>query len=90
MIENIHCVAPETKILTKNGYFEIKSLVGQWVDVWNGKEFSNVQIVKTSNKSSLTKVVLSNGIELECTDEHKWYIRGDNDKSEMCLTKNLS
>jgi ribonucleoside-diphosphate reductase alpha chain len=42
MIENIHCVAPETKILTKNGYFEIKSLVGQWVDVWNGKEFSNV------------------------------------------------
>jgi len=32
------CVAPETMILTKNGYQKISDLVGQVVDVWNGEE----------------------------------------------------
>ena len=32
------CVAPETKILTREGYEIIGDLEGQEVDVWNGQE----------------------------------------------------
>jgi ribonucleotide reductase beta subunit family protein with ferritin-like domain len=77
-MENIHCVAGNTKILTKNGYFEIQSLINQHVDVWNGEEFTEVEVKYTGNQS-IFKVELSNGMELDCTSGHKWLIKnGDN------------
>jgi ribonucleotide reductase beta subunit family protein with ferritin-like domain len=80
MIESIHCVAPETNILTDKGYFQIKKLKNEEVNVWNGYEFSKVKVLKTSDKDKLYKVVLSNGMELECTSQHKWHIRHGNQK----------
>ena len=74
MLETVHCVAPETKILTDKGYYEIASLEGKHVNVWNGDEFSEVKIVNTSPMSKLIKVKLSNGMFLDCTEEHKWFI----------------
>jgi ribonucleotide reductase beta subunit family protein with ferritin-like domain len=85
MIESIHCVAPETKILTDKGYFEIKDLENQMVNVWNGEEFSEVKVVKTSENDKLIKVKLSNGMFLESTEEHKWFIRkGPEAHPETC------
>ena len=95
MIEGIHCVAPETKILTDKGYFEIASLENKSVNVWNGSQFSEVTVLNTSPMAKLLKVKLSNGMFLECTDEHKWLIRTGNQnhpetcKIERVLTKNL-
>lgn len=85
MVEAIHCVAPETKILTDKGYFCIESLENQQARVWNGKAWSAVKIQKTSENSKLFRVVLSNGLYLDCTAEHTWY----NEKNEKVSTLNL-
>jgi ribonucleotide reductase beta subunit family protein with ferritin-like domain len=85
MMEAVHCVAPETKILTKDGYYEISTLEGKVVDVWNGEEFSEVNVVKTSPMAKLIKVKLTNGMFLECTEQHKWFIRkGPEAHPEQC------
>jgi len=89
-IEGVHCVAPETKILTDKGYFEISKLQDTSVNVWNGEEFSNVNVVKTSDNSKLLKVILSNGMELSCTEEHKWFIRkGNQNHPESCIDEKV-
>ena len=78
------CVAPETKILTKNGYITIKEFHGQNVDVWNGEEWSNVEIKKTSNSSHLIRVNMSDGTFLECTEQHKFHLQvGYGNKTEI-------
>lgn len=67
------CVAGDTKILTELGYKEIETLEGQFIDVWNGEEWSNVQIFKTGEAKELYEVTLSNGATIKATPEHKWY-----------------
>ena len=89
-MEAVHCVAPETKILTDKGYFEISTLKDKYVNIWNGEEFSNVKVVKTSDNSKLLKVILSNGMELSCTEEHKWFIRkGPRAHPERCTDEKV-
>jgi ribonucleoside-diphosphate reductase alpha chain len=68
------CVAPETLVLTDRGHLPIASLAGQKVNVWNGKEWSGVDIVKTGENQALVSVLLSNGETIECTPYHKFYV----------------
>lgn len=67
------CVAPETMILTKQGYQEIATLKDQILDIWNGEEWSEVEVVKTGENQELIKVTTSLGNVLECTEYHKFY-----------------
>ena len=67
------CVAPETTILTKKGYQQISKLKDKEVEVWNGKEWSEVTVRKTGEDQKLIKVVTKDGYELECTPYHKFY-----------------
>ena len=67
------CVAPETKILTDQGHETISDLEGETVNVWNGQEWSSVQVVKTGENQKLIKVVTLQG-ELWCTEYHKFYL----------------
>jgi ribonucleoside-diphosphate reductase alpha chain len=67
------CVAPETLILTKDGHQVISELEGEDADIWNGKQWSNVRVLKTGENQELLKVTLSDGKSLECTPYHKWY-----------------
>jgi ribonucleoside-diphosphate reductase subunit M2 len=84
-MENIHCVTGETKILTDNGYYMIKDLENKNVNVWNGEEFSNIE-VKYTGDQEIYKVSLSNGMELDCSPGHKWLIQKGNPKHpERCL-----
>jgi ribonucleoside-diphosphate reductase alpha chain len=69
------CVAPDTQILTSKGYFPIKVLAGEKVEVWNGKEFSETEVVKTGENQDMVKVTFSNGFDLECTEYHRFYIQ---------------
>ena len=69
------CVAPETKILTNNGYYEIKSLVNQKVNIWNGDDFSEVTVLKTGENQELIEIETSDGCILHCTPYHKFYIQ---------------
>jgi ribonucleoside-diphosphate reductase alpha chain len=69
------CVAPETKILTDKGYFEIKDLENKSINIWNGNEFTDTIVRKTSNNTELIKVNFSNGQYIECTRYHKFYVQ---------------
>ena len=68
------CVAAETRILTDKGWFEIKALEDESVNVWNGKAFTATTVKKTGH-SELLKVTCSNGTTLHCTPYHKFYIQ---------------
>lgn len=69
------CVAPNTQILTSMGHITIGKNEGRQVKVWNGEEFSETTIVKTGKNVKLMQVNLSNGFNLNCTAEHKWYVK---------------
>jgi ribonucleoside-diphosphate reductase alpha chain len=69
------CVAPETLVLTDNGHIEIRSLEGKTVNVWNGEEFSKVDIIKTGVDQDLIDVYTDDGSKLTCTPYHKFYIQ---------------
>lgn len=73
------CVAEDTLVLTDKGHVEIKDLVGKKVNVWNGEEWSEVEVVKTGENQELITVTLSDGSYLVCTPYHKFYIQDDYD-----------
>lgn len=70
---NICCVAGDTKILTSNGYTKIGKIVGEDVEVWNGKEFTQTTILKTGQDCQLYRVLLDSGEFLDCTGDHNFY-----------------
>lgn len=69
------CVSPETMILTSTGYFPIKSLENQQIEIWNGEEFTPTTVYKTGHHQELMTVKFSNGHSLSCTLYHKFYIQ---------------
>ena len=69
------CVAPETMILTDKGHLEIQSLQDQKVNVWNGKEFSEVTVKKTGENQELINIYTDDGLKLSCTPYHKFFIQ---------------
>jgi len=75
------CVAPETFILTDKGHIEIQYLVGRKINVWNGHEFSQVDVVKTGENQVLMQVQFSNNTFIWCTPYHKFYIYDSDDKT---------
>ena len=64
------CVAPETQILTDKGHIKIQCLEGNKVNVWNGSEFSEVEIFKTGNDQPLIEVHTSDGCVLHLSLIH--------------------
>ena len=70
------CVAPETLVLTDRGHIEIQEMEGKTVNVWNGEDFSKVDIVKTGADQELIDVYTDDGAKLTCTPYHKFYIQG--------------
>ena len=69
------CVAPETTVLTDQGHIRIDTLENQKVNVWNGEEFSEVEIKRTGENQSLIEVHTDDGSKLTCTPYHKFYIQ---------------
>lgn len=88
MMEGIHCVAPDTMILTDSGYKRIEEMADADVNVWNGKEFTPTT-VRYTGESILHEVSLSNGMTLKCTPGHKWFTTGANCEREIIFTKDL-
>ena len=68
------CVAPETMVLTKDGYFPISDLKDTDVEVWNGDKWSKTTVRKTGENQKLITVNFSNGASLTCTPYHKFLI----------------
>ena len=68
------CVSGNTDIITTSGVYEIKNMVNQITEIWNGFEFSQVEIKKTGTNVEMMKIEFSNGECLICTPEHIFYI----------------
>ena len=82
------CVAPETRIKTKEGDIAIKFLCGKEIEVWNGEEWSTTTVVKTNDDAELWTIVVedmevnaADGTnwrttkQLDCTPYHKFLLR---------------
>ena len=67
------CFAPNTEVLTEDGYLPLGALEGQQAKVWNGETFSQVTIKRTSDLSELVRVWFEDGSYLDCTPDHKFY-----------------
>lgn len=68
------CVHGDTLILTDKGYYPIKDLADQDVNVWNGFEFSLSPVRQTGENQKLIKVMTDDGCEIQCTEYHKFHI----------------
>lgn len=69
------CVTGQTEILTKEyGHVPIATVVGQQVHVWNGKQWSQTQVVQTSLMADIFRVEFSDGSHIDCTDYHKFFV----------------
>ena len=91
------CVHPDTKILTKSGEIVISELENQFVEIWNGEEWSTVQVIKTGENQKMMKVsvaVYINGaykenVDIVCTEYHKWYDKNGNQLRTVDLKHGL-
>jgi len=68
------CVAPETLLWTERGKIEIRSLENLTVRVWNGREYSEVVVMKTGENQLLVRVEMTDGSHLVCTSNHRFWI----------------
>lgn len=81
--EHLHCVVPETNILTNTGYKKIIDCIGIPTTIWNGTEWSEVTPFKTGTQREIIKIELDNGITLECTKQHEWLVASDETKTRQ-------
>jgi ribonucleoside-diphosphate reductase alpha chain len=72
------CVVPETYVLTSTGQRKISDIVDVPTSVWNGVEFTETVPRKTGIAKKIIRVNLSNGVHIDCTEAHKFYIHGKN------------
>lgn len=68
------CLAGNTKILTDEGYIEIKELIGKKVNIWNGYQWSEVEPKITGYNQPMLRLTFSNGEQLDVTDYHKFIL----------------
>ncbi len=83
------CVSGDTFVLTDKGDIQIKDLCGQKVNVWNGEEWSNVEIFQTGiNQPVITVTFKENTFykSLVCTHYHKFYVIIDGETKEVRAT----
>ena len=82
------CVAPETLILTDKGHIQISLLENQKVNVWNGHEYSEVEVKKTGENQKLLEVKGKTNsrddiLSIQCTMYHKFYAIDENNHTKM-------
>lgn len=71
------CVSGDTYILIDLGYYKIKDLDGQLVNIWNGREFSKSYVSKTGVNQKMLEIKTNDGCVLKCTPYHKFHLDGN-------------
>jgi ribonucleotide reductase alpha subunit len=88
------CVAPETLILTDKGHVQISLLENQKVNVWNGEEYSEVEVKKTGENQKLLEVKGKPNnrdeiLNIQCTKYHKFYVIDEENNTKMVECQDL-
>ena len=72
---DFHCVAGETMLVTRDGMHQIQNLVGRSVEIWNGKQWSQVVPLKTGSDRQLYRVSFADGSYLDVTEGHRFFVK---------------
>jgi ribonucleotide reductase, class II len=83
---DFHCVSGDTLLITKDGVHCIRDLVGRSVEIWNGKQWSQVLPVLTGKERSLYRVSFNDGTHLDVTEKHRFFVKDRFGKSYEELT----
>lgn len=76
-----YCLAGETEVITRDGYFSISDLVGKEVDLLSGEGTWVKAPIKEYGKQKLMEITLSRAGKVKkvfATPDHKWISRGKN------------
>lgn len=68
------CVARNTKVITREGLFNIEERVGKKTEIWNGKRWSSVTPYQTGESVTLFRVYANDGSYLDVTANHRWQV----------------
>jgi ribonucleotide reductase, class II len=71
---DFHCVAGETFLIAKDGLHQIKNVVGQPIEIWNGESWSEVTPIVTGRDRQLYRVQFGDGTFLDVTDQHRFFV----------------
>lgn len=72
---NFHCVASETLLITRDGIHKIKDVVGEEIEIWNGKRWSKVIPFQTNTGQKLYRVRFGDGSYLDVTEYHHFFVK---------------
>jgi len=67
------CLSLRNYCRTKAGVFQLKDLIGKTFEVWNGRDWAKARAFATGIRP-LVRTKLWNGLELETSPEHKFYV----------------
>lgn len=81
------CVSGDTKILTRDGYVDIRSMAGKQADIWNGKEWSSVPVVQTGKNQELLRVEFDHTQPLDCTPYHRFLVQHKDGKKTRSVVR---
>lgn len=82
-----HCFAGETRVITRDGVFEMSSLAGRDVEVINGNgEWERVRFVDCGVQRLMRVRLSRDGVESDifATAEHEWLIKRRKAKKKTC------
>ncbi|AFZ33103.1 ribonucleoside-triphosphate reductase, adenosylcobalamin-dependent [Gloeocapsa sp. PCC 7428] len=87
---NFHCVSGKTLLITRQGIYKIQDIVGEEVEIWNGKRWSKVVPFQTNTGQKLYRVRFGDGSYLDVTEYHRFFVKDRFGKSyEEVQTKDL-
>lgn len=72
---DFHCVDGNTLLITRDGLHPIRDVVGQTVEVWNGKRWSQVVPILTGQNRQLYRVSFGDGTYLDVTEKHRFFVK---------------
>lgn len=84
------CMDGNTMLLTKEyGWQPIVNLENKYAYIWNGYEWSNSLIMKTSEKAKLLEIRLNDGTVFKCTSDHKCIVAGGEKIAASSIKSNM-
>ncbi|MEG4851472.1 ribonucleoside-triphosphate reductase, adenosylcobalamin-dependent [Microcoleus sp. B5-D4] len=77
---NFHCVSGDTLLITRDGLHKIKDVVGNEIEIWNGKRWSSVTPFQTASDTNggrrkLYRVKFADGTYLDATEYHRFFVK---------------
>jgi ribonucleoside-diphosphate reductase alpha chain len=77
---NACCFTGDTLITTKQGLFPIKDLVGKEVEIFDSKNWININTFKSYGEDEIYRVTLNNGIYFDVTGNHRFFLENGKEK----------